>query len=116
MSAAGLPLPPTVAVGAVVVDREGRVLLVQRGRPPGVGTWTLPGGRVEAGESLEEAVVREVREEASLEARVCCALQTVTVEREGFSYAIHEHLIEPLSSTPLRAGDDAADLRWVASG
>jgi ADP-ribose pyrophosphatase YjhB (NUDIX family) len=111
------PRAPAVAVGAVVVDAAGRVLLVRRARPPSVGAWTLPGGRVEPGESLEAAVVREVREETALETRVICALGVVDVAREGYAYAIHEHLLAPLDPTaPAVAGDDAAEVRWVARG
>jgi len=93
----------------------GRVLLVRRGRPPGKGDWTLPGGRVETGEALDEAVAREVREETGVTARVVCGLGVVTVAREGFSYAIHEHLLVPLTDAPApTAGDDADDARWVS--
>jgi ADP-ribose pyrophosphatase YjhB (NUDIX family) len=108
------PPSSTTAVGAVVLDAAGRVLLIRRGRPPGVGRWTLPGGRVERGESLEEAVLRELREETALEARVQCPLGTVSIEREGFRYVIHEHLVAPLGDGALRPGDDAAEVRWVA--
>jgi ADP-ribose pyrophosphatase YjhB (NUDIX family) len=106
---------PVLAVGAVVVDGAGRVLLVRRGRPPSVGAWTLPGGRVEPGESFEAAVVREVREETGVEAYAVCPLEVVTVAREGFAYAIHEHLLAlpPGAAPPPRAGDDAMDARWV---
>jgi 8-oxo-dGTP diphosphatase len=105
----------TPAVGAVVLDGAARVLLVQRGRPPGKGDWTLPGGRVEAGETLKDAVAREVREETGIAARVVCALGVVTVSREGFSYAIHEHLLIALGDSldPV-AADDADDARWAA--
>jgi 8-oxo-dGTP diphosphatase len=54
-------------VGAVIHDPTGRLLLIQRGHDPHRGLWSLPGGRIEAGESPEEAVVREVREETGLE-------------------------------------------------
>jgi 8-oxo-dGTP diphosphatase len=57
---------PTVAVGAFVFDPEGRVLLVERGQPPGAGLWTVPGGRLEPGETLAQGVAREVREETGL--------------------------------------------------
>lgn len=114
-----------VAVGAVVIDRAGRVLLVQRARPPAMGAWTLPGGHVEPGESLESAIVREVREETGLEARLVCCLGIVGIESEGKAYAIHEHLMVPPEPTreihgrdaqppgSLQAGDDAADAQWA---
>jgi 8-oxo-dGTP diphosphatase len=102
------------AVGGVVVDRAGRVLVVRRARPPGVGDWSLPGGRLEPGETTEAAVVREVHEETAVQARVVCALGVVSVEREGFAFAIHEHLLAPLDADPVpRAGDDASEARWV---
>jgi 8-oxo-dGTP diphosphatase len=106
-----------VAVGAVVIDRRERVLLVRRGRPPSLGVWTLPGGHVDDGESLEDAVVREVREETALDARVVGPLGVVPVAREGFAYMIHEYLLVPLDDgatvAPVAPGDDAADARWA---
>lgn len=62
------PAAPLVGIGAVVVD-GGRVLLVQRGRPPALGRWSLPGGLVDVGEPLEAAVRREVAEECGLAGR-----------------------------------------------
>ncbi|MER8473677.1 NUDIX domain-containing protein [Mesorhizobium sp. M1328] len=59
-----------VAASAVVLDEEGRLLLVQRAHQPDKGCWTLPGGCVEAGETLEQAVIREVAEETGLAIRV----------------------------------------------
>jgi 8-oxo-dGTP diphosphatase len=118
-----VPAPPQaepgaiVAAGAVVVDPAGRVLLVRRGRPPSPGEWSLPGGRVEPGESPEDAVVREVREETALDVRVVAALGVVDVVRDGSRFAIHEFLVVPVvpgrAAAPL-AGDDAADARWAA--
>jgi ADP-ribose pyrophosphatase YjhB (NUDIX family) len=108
---------PEVVVGAVVLDARGRVLLVRRGRPPGAGSWSLPGGHVEPGESLDAAIVREVLEETAVPARVVCTLGVVPVVREGYAYAIHEHLLVTLDPTAVpRAGDDAADARWVEPG
>jgi 8-oxo-dGTP diphosphatase len=104
-----------LAVGAVVVDGTGRVLLVQRGRPPAVGSWSLPGGRVEAGEAPEAAIVREAREETALRTRVECELGTVLVEREGFRYAVHEFLLVSVGGTSACAGDDASDLCWAST-
>ena len=61
------PLPVVPCVGAVIHDPAGRLLLIRRGHDPHRGLWSLPGGRIEAGESPEQAVVREVREETGLE-------------------------------------------------
>jgi 8-oxo-dGTP diphosphatase len=109
----GASRPPQVAVGAVVVVDE-RVLLIRRGRGVAVGQWSLPGGVVEAGELLAEAVVRELAEETGLEG-VCGPLVGV-VERfiEGHHYVILDHrvtLLEP-DATPT-AGDDAAEVAWA---
>jgi mutator protein MutT len=101
-----------VAAGAVVVDDEGRVLLVRRGHAPSAGEWTLPGGRVEAGETPEAAIVRELREETALVASVVASLGVVTLEREGATYVVHEYLVRPESQVA-SAGDDAAEVRWV---
>jgi 8-oxo-dGTP diphosphatase len=108
------PARPILAVGAVVVDRYGRVLLIRRARNPAAGTWTIPGGRVEPGETVAVAVVRELREETSLDARVidCLGLETVTAD--DVTYAIHEHLLVPVGDRPPQAGDDASEVRWAA--
>jgi 8-oxo-dGTP diphosphatase len=113
MTAAGSSTPPQVAVGAIVVVDD-RLLLIRRGRGVAVGQWSLPGGVVEAGELLAEAVVRELAEETGLEG-VCGPLVGV-VERflEGHHYVILDHrvtLLEP-DAEP-QAGDDAAEVAWV---
>ncbi len=99
-------------MGAVVFRDDGAVLLVRRARPPAAGTWTLPGGRVEDGESLEDAIVREVREETSLVVVPVAIVETLTLEREGFSYRITDFLCR-LVSGELRAADDVSAARWV---
>ncbi len=100
----------------MVIEPGGRGLLIRRARPPGAGTWTLPGGRVEGGESLEAAVLRELREETALAGRVVCLLEAVRLAREGYVYDIHEHLVVPRGTAgdppKLVAGDDAAEARW----
>jgi len=107
---------PTVAVGAFVFDGDDRVLLVQRGRPPGEGLWTVPGGRVELGESLADAVVREVREETGLDVR-CGALVEVVerVTRAGddlYHYVILDYVAVAIGGA-LAAADDVRDARFV---
>ncbi len=107
--------PETIAAaGAVVVDGARRVLLVLRRRPPAQGEWSLPGGHVEPGESPEEAVVREVREETALDVRIVAPLGVVVIARGGLRYAIHEYLAVPRDAAAPLAGDDAADARWAA--
>ena len=104
---------PEVCVGAIAVD-AGDLLLIRRGTEPGAGRWTVPGGRVEAGETLAEAVVRELAEEAGLEG-VCDDL-VGWVERLGDG---HHHVILDFRVTVLErrepvAGDDAAEAAWVS--
>lgn len=99
-------------VGAIIFDAADRLLLVQRGRPPGMGSWSLPGGRLEPGESDEAGVRREVLEETGLRVRV--GRLAGTVDRPGpggVTYVIRDYLATVSAGTPA-AGDDAADVRW----
>jgi len=100
--------------GGVVLDAEGRLLLVRRGRPPAVGSWTVPGGRCEPGEEPAAACVREVAEETGLAVRVSAWVGRV--ERDapgGGTYVIDDFACQLIGGT-LRAGDDATDARWFA--
>lgn len=99
-----------LAAAAIVFDADGRVLLVQRGRAPARGSWTLPGGRVEPGESVHDAALRELHEETGLVAE---RAELVTVVVLG-DYEIHEHLVRSWTGSA-QAGDDAADVRWAAA-
>ena len=99
-------------VGAVVVDAAGRLLLVLRGRPPAEGTWSLPGGRVEAGEDDATAVAREVLEETGLVVSVGDLVGTVRRDGpDGSVYEIADYRCAVVGGD-LRAGDDAADVGW----
>jgi 8-oxo-dGTP diphosphatase len=108
---------PRVGVGAVVL-RHGRVLLVRRGQPPSAGRWSLPGGLVDVGEPLTEAVRREVREECGLEVRVvglAGVIDRIVRDADG-RVRYHWVLIDYLAwaeSDRVEAGTDAADCRWV---
>ncbi|HET8602424.1 MAG TPA: bifunctional GNAT family N-acetyltransferase/NUDIX hydrolase [Marmoricola sp.] len=102
------------AVGAVVVDDEGRVLLVQRGHEPERGRWTVPGGRVEEGESLAEAVAREVREETGLEVAVHEELWSLRKRVDDARDYVIRDFRATVTGGRLRPGDDAPDARWVA--
>ena len=104
-----------VCVGAiVVVDDE--LLVIRRGHGPGAGEWSVPGGRVEPGETLAEAVVREVAEETGLEA-VCGSLVGY-VERihDDRHFVILDFNATVLQGDQPRAGDDAVEARWVPLG
>jgi 8-oxo-dGTP diphosphatase len=103
---------PEVCVGAVAVDNE-RLLLVRRGRGMAAGLWSVPGGRVEAGETLAEAVVRELSEETGLEG--VCDRFLGWVERVGddHHFVILDFVVEVLEGGDPVAGDDAAEAQWV---
>ena len=102
-----------LCVGAVVVS-DGRLLLVERGRGAGVGMWSIPGGRVELGETMEAAVRRELHEETGLEAISTRHLGHVERIGAGWHFLIHDFLVEVACEEGLRAGDDASDARWIA--
>ena len=110
------PLAPLVGVGAVIV-KDGRVLLVQRGTEPALGRWSIPGGLIEVGEALSEAVVREVHEETGLEIEPVELVELLDrIHRDGdrvrYHYVIADYLCRVVSGT-LNAASDAAAVRWV---
>lgn len=115
------PDAPRVGVGAVVLDGD-RVLLVQRGKAPSQGKWSLPGGLVHVGERLEDAVRRELEEECGLAVSVldvCGVIDRVVRDpapdgsgRVRYHWVIVDYVARPAGGT-LRAASDAADARWV---
>jgi mutator protein MutT len=106
---------PRLAVGGVVL-REGargaEVLLVRRANPPRRGSLTLPGGRVEWGERLADAVRRELREEVGLHVEVGPLVELVELVAESFHYVIADYLCE-VAGGELTAASDASEVRWV---
>jgi 8-oxo-dGTP diphosphatase len=112
------PETPLVGAAAVVFDENGRVLLVQRGRPPRVGQWGLPGGMLELGERLVEAAVREVREECGIEIEiggVAGVFEPVTRDDEGrieYHYVVIDFWARHIGGEA-QAGDDAAGVAWA---
>ncbi|WP_263409696.1 NUDIX hydrolase [Terriglobus tenax] len=111
------PSAPIVGVGAIVFQ-DNNVLLVRRGREPLKGEWSLPGGRLELGESLQEGVAREVREETGLTVvplRHVETLDRVVRDRDGrvlYHYVLVDYLCE-LRGGVLECDDDAMDVAWV---
>ncbi len=110
------PASPLVGVGAVIV-RDGRVLLVRRGTEPLRGRWSIPGGLIEVGEMLREAVVREAREETGLEVEPVELVELLdrihrNGERVRYHYVIADYLCRVKGGT-LKAASDADEARWV---
>src|SRR4030088_3183309 len=122
------PESPLVGVGAVIVDRhlddhreENRVLLIRRGTAPLLGEWSLPGGVLECGETLREAVVREAREETGLVVETSEMLgvyERVIRGDEGrvrYHFVLLDFLCRPVGGN-LSAGSDATDVCWFMRG
>lgn len=114
------PDHPRVGVGAIVLS-HGRVLLVRRGRPPLAGMWSVPGGLVDLGETTQEAARREVLEECGLPVRIAGlagVLDRVVRDDAGrvrYHWLLVDYLAFPESDEEtVTAGDDAAEVRWVA--
>ena len=118
------PERPVVGVGGVVID-DGRTLLIRRGSEPLRGQWSIPGGTLELGESLEEGVARELLEETGLEVRVLDLIEVFdriftepdaggggTPQRPKFHYVIVDYLCERISGEP-RAGSDVTDVTFA---
>jgi 8-oxo-dGTP diphosphatase len=105
-------MTPIPAVGIVCL-RDDTVLLIRRGKPPREGEWSLPGGRIEPGEGVRDAALRELREETGVEARLIGLIDVVDgLFGPDFHYVLIDYAAEWLSGEPV-AGDDAAEARFV---
>lgn len=101
--------------GAVVWDGAGRLLLVRRANPPAAGTWSLPGGRVEPGETYPEACRREVQEETGLDVEVGRLVGTVERAAPGHGWYEIRDFAATVRGGLLRAGDDASEADWFGT-
>lgn len=112
------PQQPVVGVGGVVID-DGRALLIRRGAEPLRGQWSIPGGRLELGETIAEGVRRELLEETGLEVRVLDLIEVferVFRDDDGrlrYHYVILDYLCEGFAGTP-RPGGDATDVAFAS--
>ncbi|MDT7900946.1 MAG: NUDIX hydrolase [Acidianus sp.] len=103
---------PLVAVGGVIFYGK-KVLLVQRSKPPNKGSWAIPGGKVEFGETLMEALIREMKEELNVIVEPKELLGVVEIIKEGFHYVILDFICE-IKSGEIKAGSDALDARFFS--
>ena len=100
-------------VGAVVSDGDHRIVVVRRARAPSQGLWSLPGGRVEHGETLEQAAQREVREETGLDVAISDVAGQMDIPHGLVVYDVTDFMATVVGRSTLVAGDDATDARWV---
>jgi 8-oxo-dGTP diphosphatase len=111
------PKKPVVGVGAIILDGD-QILLEKRKNSPGKGKWAVPGGLVELGENVEQAVIREVKEETGLEVdepRLVDVVNYVSLGEKGavmYHYVIIDYLVT-MKGGKLKAASDADALKWV---
>ena len=111
------PKGPVVGVGAVILEGD-KILLEKRKNSPGKGKWAIPGGLVELGEKVEQAVIREVKEETVLEVyepRLVDVINYISFDEKGgviYHYVILDYLVTVKSGIP-KAASDADALKWV---
>jgi 8-oxo-dGTP diphosphatase len=114
------PLQPIIGVGAVIVE-SGRLVLVKRGAEPALGKWSFPGGAVELGETVRDAVIRETKEETRLdvelvEDRPMDAYDILTLDKTGrlrYHYVLLQFLVRPKQGK-LEPTSDVTDAKWVS--
>ena len=108
----GLKSAPQDAIG-VICFRGHEVLLIKRGKPPRKGDWSLPGGRVEPGESFEDAALRELSEETGITAKLGKKIATIDANFGEYHYMLHDYIAEYISGE-VCAADDATHAQFFA--
>ena len=96
----------------VICFRGDDVLLIRRGTSPRKGEWSIPGGRIEKGESQADAALRELLEETAVVATLGTKVAEIDANFEGYSYRLHDYIAEWISGEPI-AGDDASEALFV---
>jgi mutator protein MutT len=106
---------PRIGVGGILFNENQEVLLIKRNQPPAQGLWSIPGGRLEPGESLVEACRREFYEETNLETDVKHIVAVVDRQLEGFHYVIIDFYVELIDKTKNKpvAQSDVLEAQWV---
>lgn len=107
-----------MGVGAVVFNAEGEIVLIKRGKAPHYGRWMIPGGSLEWGETLEQAAVREVKEETGLDIEIETFVdfsQAISLGATGYHFLIMDYAAHPIAGS-LEAASDALEARWVSVG
>ena len=110
---------PIIAVGAVIENNAGEILLVRRGRPPRKGEWSIPGGKVELGERVQMALKREVTEETGLKIELVGLIDIVdSFISDDEGKMVYHHVLLDYAALAVSAcekpGDDVQELKWIS--
>ncbi|MDD5580841.1 MAG: NUDIX hydrolase [Methylobacter sp.] len=106
---------PAIGVGGIVFNNQDQVLIIRRNQPPAMGLWSIPGGKLEAGEALADACKREIKEETGLDTEIKNIIAVVERRIEGFHYVIIDYLallVDQEYSVPI-AQSDVIEAKWV---
>jgi len=106
---------PAIGVGSIVFNDKRQVLMIRRNQPPAMGLWSVPGGKLEAGESLADACQREVKEETGLDVEVSNIVAVVERQIEGFHYVVIDFLAHLVAENAIPvAQSDVAEAKWIS--
>lgn len=107
---------PAIGVGGIVFNNQKQVLMIQRNQPPAMGLWSVPGGKLEAGESLADACKREIKEETGLDVAVKNIVAVVERRIESFHYVVIDflaHRVGDENAMPI-AQSDVTEAKWIS--